>query len=71
MSDFELWHSCRNWAVCCCWVVSLFLDLSYVYFNIYTFGYQTGREKALDHVAAGIPRVQSAVNFFVNAIVTC
>ena len=69
MPNFELWHFCRKWAICF-WILSLFLDLSCVYFNIYTFGYQTGREKDLDDVVAGILRVQSAVSFFLNAVVT-
>ena len=70
MPNFELWHTCRKWAIYCCWVLSLFLDLSCVYFNICTFGYQTGKEKVLDHVVVGIPRVQSAVSFFFF-FVTC
>jgi len=32
---------------------------------------QTGRQKTLDRMLEGISGVQSALNFFMNAIVTC
>jgi hypothetical protein len=32
---------------------------------------QTGKQKTLDRMVEGISGVQSALNFFMNAIVTC
>ena len=42
-----------------------------VYFNLYIFGQQTGRQMILHRMIAIIPLLQSALNFFINAILIC
>jgi hypothetical protein len=42
-----------------------------VYFNVNVFGTQTGRQKNLDPMTAGIAGVLPALGFFMNAILIC
>ena len=39
--------------------------------QLYIFGYQTGRPKILLRKIAAIPRLRSALNFFMNGILIC
>ena len=41
---------------------------SSVYLDIYTFGYQTGRQEILHWMITSTPWIQSALNFFMNGI---
>jgi hypothetical protein len=40
-------------------------------FNLYVPRWQAGRQKTLNQTLASIPRIQSALNLFLNAILTC
>ena len=41
------------------------------HFNLHIFGYQTGRQKILHQMIAGIPWVKAAFNFFMKIILIC
>jgi hypothetical protein len=42
----------------------------YVHFDLYILRHQTGRQKILEHVVAGISHIQLALIFFMPAFVT-
>jgi hypothetical protein len=46
-------------------------NYSSVYFNLYIFGYESGRQKILHRMIASIPWFQTDLNFFLNTILIC
>jgi hypothetical protein len=47
------------------------LNYSFVYLNVYIFGYQPGRQRILHRLIASIPWLRSVLHFFLNRILMC
>ena len=47
------------------------INISSVYIHIYVLRRQTGRQKVTERMLAGIPGIQSALNFALHAILIC